>query len=285
MKEFKGKVAVITGSASGIGLAMARRSAREGMKVVLSDIVVDRLKKVEEELKSQGAQVIAVPTDVSKLADVSELARRAVDAFGGVHLLCNNCGVGKDNVLWETPINSWKWIINVNIFGIIHGIHEFVPLMLKQDTPCHIVNTASAAGLFSAPGVGAYKVSKHAVVSLSETLYHELKEIGSKINVSLLCPGMVSTGYNLQSPPEELKVPSTELTPQPRKESADIARFLVEHGMPPDQVADIVFQSIREDKFYILTHPNFKKAIQTRMEDILQDRNPTNPFQSTEDLI
>ena len=193
MKEFKGKVAVVTGAASGIGRALADRSVQEGMKVVLADVEVEALAKTEAGLKSSGATVLAVPTDVSQARDVAALAQKTLEVFGAVHLLCNNAGVGTEAAIWESTLEEWEWVMGVNLWGVIHGVRAFVPHMLAQDTECHIVNTASMAGLISGPGLGAYKVTKHAVVSLSETLYHELAERGARVGVSVLCPGIVNT--------------------------------------------------------------------------------------------
>ena len=180
MREFKDKVAVITGAASGLGRAMADRCVQEGMKVVLADVEVEELAKTEASMKASGATVLALRTDVSQASDMEALAQKTLEAFGAVHLLCNNAGVGTDAAIWKSTIADWEWVIGVNLWGVIHGVRIFVPIMLKQDTESHIVNTASMAGLISGPGLGAYKVTKHAVVALSETLYHELAERGQE---------------------------------------------------------------------------------------------------------
>src|SRR5215213_2544837 len=193
MKEFSGKVAVITGAASGIGRGLAEACAREGMKVVLADVDEAALAQAERELKDAGAEVLAVRTDVSKADDVEALARRALDAFGAVHLLFNNAGVGAGTTVWESTLADWEWVLGVNLWGVIHGVRTFVPLMLEQADECHIVNTASMAGLVSGPALGVYKVTKHGVVALSETLCCELAIMRSKIGVSVLCPGGVNT--------------------------------------------------------------------------------------------
>jgi len=194
MKEFKGKVAVITGSASGMGRAVAERAAREGMKVVLADVEQKALDKAEAELKASGAEVLAVRTDVSKPESLQNLAKQTLDRFGGVHLLHNNAGVGGGAAFWETSLHDWQWIMGVNLWGPILGVWAFLPIMLKEDTECHIVNTSSMGGLISSPYVGtAYPVSKFGVTALSETLLHELNLMGTKIGVSVLCPGQVNT--------------------------------------------------------------------------------------------
>src|SRR5947209_3090517 len=193
MQEFKDKVAVITGAASGIGRALTDRCVQEGMRVVLADVEVETLTKTEASMKASGATVLAVRTDVSQARDVEALAQKTLNTFGAVHLLCNNAGVASEAVVWESTIAEWEWVMGVNLWSVIHGVRVFVPIMLAQDTECHIVNTASMAGLISGPGLGAYKVTKHGVVALSETLYHELAERGAKVKVSVLCPGVVST--------------------------------------------------------------------------------------------
>ena len=277
MKEFRDKVAVITGAASGIGRALADRCVQEGMKVVLADVELEPLTKTEASLKASGATVLAVRTDVSQARDVEALAQRTLEAFGAVHLLCNNAGVAAEAAIWESTLAEWQWLIGVNLWGVIHGVHVFVPLMLAQETECHIVNTASLAGLISGPGLGAYKVTKHGVVTLSETLYHELAERGAKVKVSVLCPGSVNT----QLMESARNRPGHLPPPQPHGPESralwEAIRQDMQAGMPPIQVADAVFTALRKDQFYILTHPDSKEAVRRRMEDILQERSPTPP--------
>ena len=278
MKEFQGKVAVVTGAASGIGRALAGKSAQEGMKVVLADIEEQALMQASQELKAAGASVLAVQTDVSKAGDVEALAQKAFDTYGAVHLLFNNAGVGAGAIIWESTLADWEWTLGVNLWGVIHGIRTFVPLMLGQQTEGHIVNTASIAGLTSGPGLGIYKVTKHGIVTLSETLYHELALRGAHIKVSVLCPGFVSTQIldSARNRPVQLQNDPTEERMGPESEAMlHFMRQAVQAGMPTHQVADIVFQAIRDETFYILTHPEWKEAIRVRMEDILQERNPT----------
>jgi NAD(P)-dependent dehydrogenase (short-subunit alcohol dehydrogenase family) len=278
MREFKDKVAVITGAASGLGRAMADRCAQEGMKVVLADVEREPLAKTEASMKASGATVLAVRTDVSQAPDVEALARKALEAFGAVHLLCNNAGVGTGAApIWESTIADWEWVIGVNLWGVIHGIRVFVPIMLKQDTDCHIVNTASVAGLISSPGLGAYKVTKHAVVTLSETLYHELAERTARVSVSVLCPGVVSTRIMESARNRPGHVSPTEALDPASAKRWEALRQQVAAGMPPGQVADAVFEAIRNDHFYILTHPELQDFVRSRMEDILQGRRPTRP--------
>ena len=278
MKEFKDKVAVITGAASGIGRALADRCVQEGMKVVLADVEGETLTKTEASLKATGATVLAVRTDVSQGKDVEALAQKTLEAFGAVHLLCNNAGVATSGtVVWESSLTDWEWVIGVNLWGVIHGVRSFVPIMLAQDTECHIVNTASLSGLISFPRGSVYAVTKHGVVTLSETLHHELAERGGKVKVSVLCPGLVKTRIMdcARNRPERLAATA----PMGPVEAAgwETLRQQMQTAMPPAQVADAVFQAIREERFYILTHPEGKGWIRTRMEDILEERNPTPP--------
>lgn len=279
MKEFEGKVAVITGAASGIGRGIAERCAREGMKIVLADIEEQALLKTETGMKAAGATVLAVQTDVSKEQDIDALAKKAVDSYGAVHLLFNNAGVGgTDTLICDTSTADWQWIIGVNLMSVVYGIKRFVPLMREQNTACHIVNTASLAGLLSYPGLGSYNVTKHGVVSLSETLHHELTQQGANIRVSVLCPGSVNTRIMDSSRNRPADLPDVEL----RKSPEDLAleeewRKSIAAGVSPKQVADLVFEAIQDQQFYIMTHPEEKVQIQHRLEDILQDRTPTEP--------
>jgi NAD(P)-dependent dehydrogenase (short-subunit alcohol dehydrogenase family) len=271
-------VAVITGAASGIGRALADHCAREGMKVVLADVEQGALADAAANLQAGGGTVLAVRTDVSQAEDVEALAQKTLEAFGAVHLLCNNAGVATSGtVVWESSLTDWEWVIGVNLWGVIHGVRSFAPIMLAQNTQCHIVNTASLSGLISFPRGSAYAVTKHAVVTLSETLHHELAERGGKVKVSVLCPGLVKTRILdcARNRPERLAATA----PMGLVEAAgwETLRQQLQTAMPPAQVADAVFRAIREERFYILTHPEGKDWIRTRMEDILQERNPTPP--------
>jgi NADP-dependent 3-hydroxy acid dehydrogenase YdfG len=279
MKEFKDKVAVITGAASGIGRAIAKRGAQEGMKLVLADIEEEALTQTEAEIQTLGATVRAVLTDVSRRSDVEALAQAALSVFGSVDLLCNNAGVGAGTSIWESTMNDWKWVLGVNLWGVIHGIRVFVPIMLGQDSESQIVNTASMAGLTAYPGAGIYKVTKHAIVSLSETLYLELGQRETRLKVSVLCPGFVNTRLpdSRRNRPAELDNEPAKKEPSPEeKERLEAARKVFEEGMSPGQVADCLFKGLREDKFYIFTHPERKPMVKLRMEDILYERNPSN---------
>lgn len=279
MKAFKDRVAVVTGGASGLGRAMALRFAREGMKIVLADVQHDALDKTHAEFKQAGFDAIAVRTDVSQGADVDALADKAYRTFGSVHIVCNNAGVAPGGRIWEQSEKDWAWVLGVNVWGVIHGIRAFVPRMLQQDSEGHIVNTASVAGLLSPPGMGSYCVSKHSVVTMSECLHQDLVATGSKLKVSVLCPAYVPTGIS----DSERNRPAL-LREDRKKSQADLEhderlRHAVQSGrISAEQVAELVFQSVGAEKFYILPHQKIKQAIETRMQDILLERTPTDTF-------
>jgi len=280
MKEFKGKVVVITGAASGIGRGIAEHCVKKEMKVVLADIEEAPLRETEQTLKATGATVLAVRTDVSKASEIETLSRKTLDAFGAVHLLFNNAGVQTRRTIWESTMADWEWVINVNLWGVIHGVRIFVPIMLQQQTECHIVNTASAVGLISGPAIGTYRVTKCGVVSLSETLYLELQQRNAPIGVSVLCPSFVRSRLNEaeRNRPAELSNSPGENPPTPEEESLErLFQEMNQSGIAPEQCAELVFTAIQRNTFYILTHPELNTAIQRRMEDILQGRNPTLP--------
>ena len=279
MKDFQGKVAVITGGASGLGRAMADRFAREGMRIVLADVEPDALARAEAEMKAAGAEVIGVRTDVSKAADVEALAQKTLAAFGAVHLLANNAGVAEGGSVWDNTVADWEWVLGVNVWGVIHGVRVFTPIMLEQGSEGHIINTASVAGLISPPGMGIYCVSKHAVVTLSECLHHDLAQKSAKLRCSLLCPAYVPTGIADSGRNRPAKLKQTR-----HKSAADLAldaslKKAVQSGkLSAADVAEKVYEAVRDERFYILTHPRIKPSIQWRMEDILQERSPTNPM-------
>ena len=286
MKDFQGKVAVVTGAASGIGRALAAKSAQEGMKVVLADVEESALKQAEEELQASGAQVLAVRTDVSQANEVEALAKTTFDTYGAVHLLFNNAGVAGGTTVWESSLADWQWVLGVNLWGVIHGVHFFVPRMLAQDSEGHIVNTASSAGLMTSSGQGMYKVSKHGVVTLSETLACELAARGAKLKASVLCPEWVNTRIldaERNRPQALANVPEEQHTsPEMVAALQALREWLAKEGMPPSQVAERVFDAIRQEQFYIFTHPTTKYVVQLRMEDILQERMPTDIFQAAQ---
>lgn len=276
MKDFKDKVAVVTGGASGIGKAMAARFGAEGMKVVLADVQPDALAATEAEFKAKGIETLAVRCDVSKADAVQDLADRTVAAFGGVHILCNNAGVAAPGPAWERTLADWEWVVGVNLWAVIHGVRSFVPIMMKQGEG-HVVNTASMAGLIVGPGMPTYFVTKHGVVALSESLHHDLTAYGSKVGVSVLCPGWVKTGIvdSARNRPEDLKNEAGTGESPGAAMMEKMVRALVESGQSPESVAERVFEAVRDRKFYILTHPEMKGAIRQRMTDVLEERNPT----------
>ena len=278
MKDLGGKIAVVTGAASGIGRALAERCSQEGMKVVLSDVDERVLAQAAEELEADGASVLAVPTDVSKAADVNALAQRTLAAFGSVHVLFNNAGVTAPGSIWETTDADWEWVIGVDLWGAIHGVRAFVPIMLEQGSECHIVNTSSGAGFVPRPDMTSYTVAKYGVVALSECLYHQLAEMGAKIGVTVLCPGVVNTRImdSERHRPLALQNDPSRARLSPEREAGwEALGQIVQTGMSPQQVAECAFNAMEEGRFYALTHPGLKAQIQLRMEDILQDRSPT----------
>ena len=277
MKDFQGKVAVITGGASGLGLEIARLAAKKGLKLVLADIEERALKQAELEFSDQGVEVLALRTNVALAEDVDFLAQQTLARFGAVHLLFNNAGVALSKSTWETTVADWEWVLGVDLWGVIHGVRVFTPLMLKQDTPCHIINTASVAGMLSTQGMAAYNVAKHGVVTLSETLYHDLRRRNAKIDVSVLCPAWVNTAIwdSARNRPDDLLNESEQKSSDDAK-LEESARQAVQSGkVSAPQVAEIVFSAIENNQFYILTHPKIKKWIGLRVEDILQDRQPS----------
>jgi NAD(P)-dependent dehydrogenase (short-subunit alcohol dehydrogenase family) len=272
MKEFRDKVAVITGAASGIGFGLAERCAQEGMKVVLAGINQDNLVRAQEALSPIGATTLCVQADVAKHEDIKALAQKTLDAFGAIHLLVNNAGVGAGGPVWATTLADWQWVINVNLWSVIYGLDVFVPIMLAQDTECHIVNTSSLAGLLPYHPCAPYQVTKHAVVALSENLYHSLAEQNAKLRVSVLCPSWVKTRIleSERNRPAELQNPSTK-EPLPPELLAVLEQMqqAVEAGISPQEVAGQTFRALREDRFCILTHPELNEVVQQRVADLL----------------
>ena len=282
MNEFQGRVAVVTGAASGIGRALAKRCASLGMKLVLADIEEGALEVTEQELRADGASVLSVRTDVSCSAEVEALAQRTLNEHGAVHLLFNNAGVGLVGpTAWESTITDWEWILGVNLWGVIHSVRVFAPIMLAQAEESHIVNTASTAGLVPAPGMAAYCAAKYAVVSLSETLYHELRERGARVQVSVLCPGMVDTRIleASRNRPDALQNPLSEEIKRDVRHAPERARMrqASTSGTSPDDLARSVFDAIEQERLYVLTHAWVKDAVQERTKEIIAERNPAPP--------
>jgi NAD(P)-dependent dehydrogenase (short-subunit alcohol dehydrogenase family) len=284
VKDFEGRVAVVTGAASGMGLAFAHRFAEEGMKVVLADIESEPLAMAEAALKAKGGDVLALRTNVMSEDDIARLADQAFSQFGNVHVLCNNAGVAATAATlrsrpWESSLGDWEWTFGVNFMGVLYGIRAFVPLMLENGDEGHIVNTASMAGLLT--GANPYNVSKHAVVCLTEGLYKEFKEIGAKLSASVLCPGLIRTAIleAERNRPQEFG-PATDLSALRPELQAFSAGFeaALKAGYEPEEVAHQVFEAIRDDRFYIFpAQEGVLASVKLRMEDIINQRNPSMP--------
>ena len=285
MKIFKDRVAVITGAASGFGREFAIIGSRLGMKLVLADVQQDALDKTKTELEERGAQVLAMLCDVRHVEQVQALADAAMERFGAVHLVFNNAGVGSGGLIWENTQADWEWVLGVNLWGVIHGTRIFTNLMLacaKKDPHYegHIVNTASMAGLLNAPTMGVYNVSKHAVVSLSETLYQDLQLVEAPIGASVLCPYFVPTGISQshRNRPEDVKGDVPTASQRAAQSMSDKA---VNSGkVTAQEVAENTFKAINEQQFYIFSHPGALSNVQERMEDVVGIKNPGDPYKA-----
>ena len=286
MKNFNGKVAVITGAASGLGLEFANRAAALGMRLVLADVDQDGLDKARAELAAGGATVLAMPCDVRKGVQVQALADAAMAQFGAVHLVFNNAGVGSGGLIWENSEADWEWVLGVNLWGVIHGVRIFTPLMLEcaardPSFEGHIVNTASMAGLLNAPAMGVYNVSKHAVVSLSETLYHDLQLVGAPIGASVLCPYFVPTGISQSHRNRPLDVKMTAGPTASQVAAQAMTSKAVESGkVSAFDVARLTFEAIADGQFYIYSHPAALGNVADRMDQIVHQRNPSDPYKA-----
>lgn len=291
IEDFKGKTAVLTGAGSGFGLECARIGAQRGMNLVLVDVQQDALDAAAAEMQGAGAQVLARRVDVSNAEQMEQLAADVQERFGAPHLVFNNAGVGAGGLVWENSVKDWEWVLGVNLMGVVHGVRLFTPMMLaaaKADPAWrgHIVNTASMAGLLNPPNMGIYNVSKHAVVSLSETLYQDLALVTEQISASVLCPYFVPTGINAS----ERNRPGTLLDAVAKPTQSQLIgqamtnKAVTSGKVTAAEVAHKVFDAVAAGQFYIYSHPKAIGAVQTRLEDVLQARNPTDPFADKPEL-
>lgn len=281
--DFKGKTAVLTGAGSGFGLECARIGAKLGMNLVLVDIQQDALDAATKEMEAAGAQVLPFKLDVANASQMEEMGEAVQARFGAPNLVFNNAGVGSGGLIWENSVKDWEWVLGVNVMGVAHGVRIFTPMMLdaaKKDATWqgHIVNTASMAGLLNAPNMGVYNVSKHAVVALSETLYQDLSLVTDQISASVLCPFFVATGISQshRNRPSELR--GSKPTQSQLVGQAMSTKAVSSGKVSAADVAQLVFDAVSANQFYIYSHPKAIKSVQTRLEDIVQTRNPTDPF-------
>ena len=289
IEDFHGKTAVITGAGSGFGLECARIGAQRGMNLVLADVQQDALDAAAAEMQAAGAQVLARRVDVSDAQQMEQLATAVQQRFGAPHLVFNNAGVGAGGLVWENTVADWEWVLGVNLWGVVHGVRLFTPMMLAAAAkdPAwrgHIVNTASMAGLLNPPNMGIYNVSKHAVVSLTETLYQDLSLVTEQVGASVLCPYFVATGINAS----ERNRPGALAASQPTKSQligqAMVGRAVSSGKVSAADVAAKVFAAVAANQFYIYSHPQALGPVQTRLEDVLQARNPTDAFADKPEL-
>lgn len=276
MDEFAGKVAVITGGAAGIGLAMARRFGAEGMRLVIADIQQDALDAAVAALGAEGIETIGVRADVSDRAQVQAIADAAMAEYGAVHLACNNAGVGSGGLTWELTEADWKWVLGVDLWGVIHGVGIFTPLIIASGGG-HVVNTASMAGLTSPPFMGPYNVAKHGVVALSESMYLELQMSAPTVGITVVCPGWVQTGIHESDrnrPSEGEQAADSEVTAEDAANLRDFIGALIADGLRPEDVADQVFDAVANDRFYVLTHPEWSQMVRRNTERMLAGDNP-----------
>lgn len=277
MRDWAGKVAVITGAGSGMGAAMARRFADEGMKIVVADIDLAAAEATAAGIAAAGGAALAVRADVSRQDDVQAMADRAWDHFGAVHVLVNNAGIvpsGRYRQIWDFPLEDWRWSFDVNLMGVVHGIRSFIPRMIAEGVDGHVVTTASIAGLISGSGSPVYSAAKHAAVRATEALYASLRDMNSPIGVTLLCPGLVNTNIyrSERNRPDALRPDQgiAEETP----ELQAIADSLYRSAISPEAVADMVFDAMQRRQFYLLTSDKYDPQIRERAEAMLERRNP-----------
>jgi NADP-dependent 3-hydroxy acid dehydrogenase YdfG len=285
MKNFEGRIAVITGAGSGFGREFARIGAARGMKLALADIQADALEATAAELRGTGADVMTTVLDVSSAEAMDAFADAVFARFGAVHLLFNNAGVASGGLIWENTVRDWQWVLGVNLWGVIHGVRCFVPRMLEGGEEGHIVNTASVAGLISAQTMGVYNVSKHGVVALSETLFQDLRIVGAKLGVTVLCPAFVNTGIKDAGRNRPAGLQNDAPPTQSQIFAEEQSRKAVTSGrITPEAVAGETFAAIEENRFYCFTHAKIMGAVELRMQDILAQKNPTDPFSFKPDV-
>ena len=289
IQDFKNKTAVLTGAGSGFGLECARIGAAHGMNLVLVDVQQDALNAAEAEMKAAGAKVLARQVDVSDAAQMEALAQEVQQTYGAPHFVFNNAGVGSGGMIWENSVKDWEWVLGVNLWGVVHGVRLFTPMMLaaaKADPAYqgHIVNTASMAGLLNAPNMGIYNVSKHAVVSLSETLYQDLKLVTDQVGASVLCPYFVPTGISHSERNRPAGMAEEKPTQSQLIGQAMGAKAVSSGKVSAAQVAQMVFDAIAADQFYIYSHPRALGNVQTRMNAIVAGTNPADPFAERPDI-
>jgi NAD(P)-dependent dehydrogenase (short-subunit alcohol dehydrogenase family) len=272
--EFEGRVAVVTGAASGIGRALSDAFAGLGMKLVLADIEPAPLEAAAEELRAAGADVFAVTADVSRYADVERIGTAAMDVFGALHVACNNAGVGGGGLTWEVDMETWQWVLGVNLWGVVHGLHAFTPRIIASGGG-HIVNTASMAGLTSPPGMAPYNVSKHAVVTMSESMSVELAMTHPEVGISVLCPGWVRTRINESERNRPGFTPGADIDEDHALgEMRQMLDALIAEGLNPAAVANLVVEAIRARRFYVLTHPEWQDMVRDRVDRMLSGEDP-----------
>ena len=291
MNQLKGRTAVITGAASGFGLECARIAAREGMNVVMADVQPDALQLSTHEIEGLGAQVMPYRLDVSQPEQVQALAEATKARFGAPHFVFNNAGVGSGGLVWENSLKDWQWVLGVNLWGVVNGVRSFTPMMLEAATADptyqgHIVNTASMAGLLNPPNMGIYNVSKHAVVALSETLYQDLALVTEQVHAHVLCPYFVPTGIHAshRNRPDAMKDADARPTRSQLIAQAMSEKAVTSGKVTAADVAAQVFAAMRENRFYIYSHPKALGNVQTRLEDVVQGRNPTDPFKERPEI-
>jgi len=285
VKVLKGRTAVITGAASGLGLETARLAAERGMNVVMADVQGDALEAAAADVRALGAEVLSVRTDVRRSTDLETLATATLERFGTPNLVFNNAGVISGGLIWESRVEDWEWVLGVNLMGVVHGVRVFTPLMLRAARADgafegHIVNTASMAGLVNPPNMGVYNVSKHAVVSLSETLYQDLALVTGQISASVLCPFFVPTAIHRSHDhrPDDVRAQDASPTASGLIAEAILGKAVASAKVSAARVAELVFDAVRDRRFYVYSHPNALGSVRTRLEDVVSGRNPSDPF-------